>query len=106
MDRLTPIVEHEYRANGVTADAKIFATPLQERLVGQVRPAILMLAGAVALMLAIVCFNVANLMLARASGRRREITIEPLSAPRQQIVSQVVTESLLVSFWAAFWELD
>jgi putative ABC transport system permease protein len=98
IDRLTPIVEREYRANGVTANAKVFATPLQERLVGQVRPAILVLAGAVALMLAIVCFNVANLMLARASGRRREITIRAaLGAPRQRIVSQVVTESLLVS---------
>lgn len=98
MNRLTPIIENEYRVNGETADAKIFATPLQERLVGQIRPAILVLAGAVALMLAIVCFNVANLMLARASGRRREFTIRAaLGAPRRRIVSQVVIESLLVS---------
>src|SRR6202042_2315879 len=80
------------------ADAKIFATPLQDRLVGQIRPAILVLTGAVALMLAIVCFNVANLMLARSSGRRREIAIRAaLGAPGRRIVSQVVTESLLVS---------
>jgi putative ABC transport system permease protein len=98
MNRLTPIVESEYHANGVTADAKIFATPLQERLVGQIRPAILVLAGAVALMLAIVCFNVANLMLARSSGRRQEIAIRAaLGAPGRRIVSQVVTESLIVS---------
>jgi putative ABC transport system permease protein len=98
MNRLTPIVENEYHANGVTADAKIFATLLQERLVGQIRPAILVLAGAVALMLAIVCFNVANLMLARSSGRRREIAIRAaLGAPGRRIVSQVVTESLFVS---------
>jgi putative ABC transport system permease protein len=82
----------------VTADAKILATPLQDRLAGQIRPAILVLAGAVALMLAIVCFNVANLMLARAAGRRREIAIRAaLGAPRRRIVSQVVTESLFVS---------
>jgi predicted permease len=98
MNRLTPMVENEYHANGVMANAKIFATPLQERLVGQIRPAILVLAGAVALMLAIVCFNVANLMLARSSGRRREIGIRAaLGAPARRIVSQVVTESLLVS---------
>jgi predicted permease len=98
MNRLTPIVEDEYRANGTVADAKIFATPLQERLAGQIRPAILVLSGAVALTLAIVCFNVANLMLARASGRRREITIRAaLGAPRRRIVSQLVTESVFVS---------
>jgi predicted permease len=105
MDRLSRVVENEWRASGATQSAaasiagvKIFATPLQERLVRQIRPAILVLAGAVVLMLGIVCFNVANLMLARASGRRREITIRvAVGAPRKRIVSQVVTESLFVS---------
>jgi putative ABC transport system permease protein len=99
MNRLSRLVENEYHAHGVTADAKILATPLQDRLVGQIRPAILVLAGAVALMLAIVCFNVANLMLARSSGRHREIAIRAaLGAPGRRIVSHVVTESLFVSF--------
>jgi putative ABC transport system permease protein len=45
MDRLTPLVEREYPANATPAGVKIFATRLQERLVGQIRPAILVLAG-------------------------------------------------------------
>jgi predicted permease len=94
-DWLAPLVEREYPSK---ANAKIFATPLQERLVGPVRSAILVLAGAVLLMLAIVCFNVAGLMLARASGRRREFAIRAaLGAPWKRIASQVVTESLFVS---------
>ena len=97
-DRLAPLTEREYPANATPARLKIFATPLQERLVGQTRPTILVLAGAVVLMLGIVCFNVANLTLARSSGRRREIAIRvALGAPQKRIVSQVVTESLFVS---------
>jgi predicted permease len=99
MERLTPLIEREYPGNANAAGVKIFATPLHERLVGQVRPAILALAGAVVLMLGIVCFNVANLMLARASGRRREIAVRAaLGAPRKRIVCQLMTESLFVSF--------
>jgi predicted permease len=98
MDRLTPLIEREYPANATPAGVKILATPLQERLVGQIRPAILVLAGAVVLMLGIVCFNMANLMLARSSGRQREIAIRiALGAPQNRIVSQVVTETLFVS---------
>ncbi len=99
MERLTPLIEREYPGNANAAGVKIFATPLHERLVGQVRPAILALAGAVVLMLGIVCFNVANLMLARASGRRREIAVRAaLGAPRKRIVCQLMTESLFVSW--------
>jgi predicted permease len=94
-DWLAPLVEREYPTK---ANAKIFATPLQERLVGPIRSAILALTGAVLLMFAIVCFNVANLMLARASGRRREFAIRAaLGAPWKRITSQVLTESLFVS---------
>jgi predicted permease len=96
--RLTPIVEDEYHANGVSAGAKILATPLQQRLTGQIRPALLVLMGAVLLMLAIVCFNVANLTLARAAGNHREMLIRAaLGAPRKRIVRQVMIENLLVS---------
>jgi predicted permease len=97
-NRLERLVENEYRANGVIADTKVIVTPMQEHLAGKIRPAIVVLSGAVALMLMIGCFNLANLTLARASGRHREIIIRAsLGASRTRIISQVLTESLLVS---------
>src|SRR5205823_1060444 len=99
LDALAAQLRSEYSTNyPAGSDWSIEVEPLQESLVGHVRPMLLVLMGAVVLIILLASVNVANLLLARASGRQREMAVRlAMGASRSRMIRQMLTESVILS---------